>query len=230
MTDRGFPAEAPLAVELAGVTMTYREAGAVTTVLQDAGFAVPRGRTASLVGVSGSGKSTLLSLVAGLLRPDSGRIVVDGQDLAGLDQAGLSRLRARQVGVVQQSGNLVPFLTAAENVELACRLGRGDRRQALGLLAELGLADRADHLPRKLSGGEAQRAAVAVALANDPALLLADEATGELDGGTADQVMELILRLCAERGMTVLFATHNAEHAALADLRLHVAKGEVRPV
>jgi putative ABC transport system ATP-binding protein len=232
MTDRGTAppgVEPSPAVELTGVTMTYREAGAVTTVLQDAGFSVPQGRSASLVGVSGSGKSTLLSLVAGLLRPDGGRIVVDGQDLADLDQAGLSRLRAGRVGVVQQTGNLVPFLTAAENVELACRLGGGDRRAALDLLGELGLAGRAGHLPRRLSGGEAQRAAVAVALANDPAVLLADEATGELDGGTADQVMELILRLCADRGMTVLFATHNREHAARADLLLHVAKGEVRP-
>lgn len=217
------------AVELAGVTMTYREAGAETVVLRDTGFSVPRGAAVSLEGVSGSGKSTLLSLVAGLLRPDAGRVVVDGLDLAAVDGSGLAELRARRVGVVLQSGNLVPFLTAAENVELACRFGGGDRVAALGLLAELGLAERADHLPRRLSGGEAQRAAVAVALANDPAVLLADEATGELDAGTAEQVMTLLLGLCRRRGTTVLFATHDPEHAARADLRLVVAQGEVRP-
>jgi len=216
--------------------MAYREAGVETTVLQDVGLQVHRGESASLVGVSGSGKSTLLALIAGLMRPDAGRIVVDGHEVTRLDQASLAALRADRIGVVLQNGNLVPFLTATENVALALTLGvrrarsrKARARAARDLLAELGMADRADHLPRRLSGGEAQRVSVAVALANEPALLLADEVTGELDATTAEQVMDLILAACDQRGLSVLFATHSRELAARASVRLRLTKGEVRP-
>jgi putative ABC transport system ATP-binding protein len=200
-----------------------------TQVLDGADLSLERAQTISLVGVSGSGKSTLVSLLAGLLDPDAGRIVFDGQDLTELDDRERARLRAGRIGVVLQSGNLIPFLTAHENVKLAIELADGERaaERAAELLAELGLGDRLDHFPRLLSGGEAQRVAVAMALANEPDLLLADEATGELDSDSADQVMQLILDANRERGLTVLFVTHSAELAARAERRLRLAHGHV---
>ena len=198
-------------------------------MLDGASFEVPRGQTVSLVGVSGSGKSTLISLLSGLLEPDAGRIVFDGQDLAQLDDGERARLRAGRIGVVLQNGNLVPFLTAHENVKLAIELAGGERpaERARKLLEELGLGERLDHLPRRLSGGEVQRVAVAMALANDPDLLLADEATGELDSSSAERVMEVIFDAHRERGLTVLFVTHSAELAARAERRLRLAHGQV---
>jgi putative ABC transport system ATP-binding protein len=195
-------------------------------------MALAAGETASLVGVSGSGKSTLISLLAGLVAPDSGRILFDDRDVAALDEAARARLRADRIGLVLQSGNLIPFLTAAENVELAITLARGPRPagRTRELLAEVGIANRADHLPRRLSGGEAQRVAVAVALANDPDLLLADEITGELDSASAGRVMGTILAASRERGLAVFYVTHSDELAARATRRLRLEDGEVRAV
>jgi putative ABC transport system ATP-binding protein len=198
-------------------------------VLDGTSLELERGQTISLVGVSGSGKSTLISLLSGLLDPDEGRIVFDGQDLTELDDRDRARLRAGRIGVVLQSGNLVPFLTAHENVKLAIELAEGERpaERAAELLEELGLGDRLDHFPRRLSGGEVQRVAVAMALANEPDLLLADEATGELDSASAEQVMQLILDAHRERGLTVLFVTHSTELASRAERRLRLAHGHV---
>ena len=219
---------APL-VRVDGVSKTYREGDAVTRVLQAASLELAPGETTSLVGVSGSGKSTLLGLIAGLMIPESGRVVFDGQDITGLDDTARARLRARRIGIVLQSGNLIPFLTAAENVELAIQLGGGDRAAARAreLLSELGLAGRLHHLPRRMSGGEAQRVSVAVALANEPDLLLADEVTGELDSANAEQVMEVISDASRERGLTVLFVTHSDALAARAQRRLRLVVGRV---
>jgi putative ABC transport system ATP-binding protein len=191
-----------------------------------------RGETVSLVGVSGSGKSTLISLLSGLLQPDAGRILFDGEDLATLDERARAELRAGRIGIVLQRGNLVPFLTAHENVKLAIELAGGERpaERARALLDELGLGDRLDHFPRLLSGGEAQRVAVAMALANEPDLLLADEATGELDSASAEQVMRLMFTARRERGVTVLFVTHSAELAGRAERRLRLADGRVEEV
>jgi putative ABC transport system ATP-binding protein len=198
-------------------------------VLRGASLELARGETTSLTGVSGSGKSTLISLLAGLLLPDSGDVAFDGRRINDLDEAERARLRARRIGVVLQSGNLIPFLTAVENVELAIQLAGGDRAadRARGLLAELGLGHRLDHLPNRMSGGEAQRVSVAMALANEPDLLLADELTGELDSASAEQVMGVIFDACRERGLTVLFVTHSRELAARAERRLVLADGEV---
>jgi len=198
-------------------------------VLDGATLELARGQTVSLVGVSGSGKSTLISLLSGLLQPDDGRIVFDGEDLTALDDRERARLRAGRIGVVLQSGNLVPFLTAHENVKLAIELADGERpaERAADLLEELGLGDRLDHFPRLLSGGEAQRVAVAMALANEPDLLLADEATGELDSASAEHVMRLMLDAHRERGVTVLFVTHSTELAQRAERRLRLAHGQV---
>jgi putative ABC transport system ATP-binding protein len=217
-------------VRLDQVSKTYREGGVEARVLHDASLELHRGETTSLVGVSGSGKSTLLNLVAGLIRAESGTITFAGQDLAGLDDSARARLRARRIGCVLQSGNLIPFLTARENVELAIRLANGNGRGALAteLLAELGLADRLNHLPRRLSGGEAQRVSLAVALANKPDLLLADEVTGELDSSSAEQVMGVIFEAWRARGLTVLYVTHSRELAARAQRRLRLVDGEVR--
>jgi putative ABC transport system ATP-binding protein len=212
------------------VSKTYREGGVETRILRAASLQLRRGETTSLVGVSGSGKSTLISLLAGLLLPDSGQVVFDDEDFTHLDDTGRARLRASRIGVVLQSGNLIPFLTAGENVELAIELGDGDRPRARAreLLSELGLRHRLDHRPRQLSGGEAQRVSVAMALANDPDLLLADEVTGELDSSSAEQVMGVVFDAWRERGLTVLFVTHSSELAALAHSHLHLADGEVR--
>lgn len=219
---------APL-VRVEAVSKTYRVGALETRVLREVSLELARGETTSLVGVSGSGKSTLISLVAGLTRPETGAIAFDGEDVAKLDGTARARLRARRIGVVLQKENLIGFLTAAENVELALELAGGDRiaRRARSLLESVGLADRGDHLPRRLSGGEAQRVAVATALANEPDLLLADEVTGQLDSDTADEVMTVIFDAWRERGLTVLFVTHSGELARRAQRRLRLVDGAV---
>jgi putative ABC transport system ATP-binding protein len=211
------------------VAKAYRSGGLETPVLRGVSLELERGATASLVGVSGSGKSTLLSLLAGLMRPQSGSVVFDGTDLGRLDDRSRARLRARRIGVVLQSGNLIPFLTAEENVELAVELAGGARRpdRAAALLHAVGLLKRLDHKPARLSGGEAQRVAVAVALANEPDLLLADEITGQLDAETADEVMDVIFAARRERGLAVLFVTHSAALAQRAERRFALVDGEV---
>jgi putative ABC transport system ATP-binding protein len=220
---------APL-VRLEVVSKTYREGSVDRQVLREVSLNLPRGQMTSLTGVSGSGKSTLISVVAGLMLPDSGRVYFDGDEITGLDDVARARLRALRIGVVLQSGNLIPFLTALQNVELAIELGgrERDREQAKGLLSELGLGRRLHHVPRRMSGGEAQRVSVAMALANDPTLLLADEVTGQLDSAKAEQVMGVIFDAWQRRGLTVLFVTHNGALAARAEHRLVLEEGEVR--
>jgi putative ABC transport system ATP-binding protein len=218
-------------VQVDEVSKTYRAGRLEARVLRDVSLELARGETTSLVGVSGSGKSTLVSLIAGLMRPESGVIAFDGEALTDLDDMARARLRARRIGVVLQRDNLIGFLTAAENVELALQLAGGDRiaRRARALLARVNLAGRGNHLPRRLSGGEAQRLAVAIALANEPDLLLADEVTGQLDSDTADDVMRLIFGAWRERGLAVLFVTHSSELAERAQRRLRLVDGEVLP-
>lgn len=198
--------------------------------LRGASLEVRRGEFVSLMGPSGSGKSSLLSILAGLTTPSAGSVTVEGKALGGLDEAERARWRSERLGVVFQRGNLIPFLTAAENVMLVARqtVGRKQARErARELLGRLGLEDRADHRPGRLSGGEAQRAGIAVALANEPRLLLGDEVTGELDSETSDQVMALLAELRRERGLTMLLVTHNPAIAARADRRLAVSNGTV---
>jgi putative ABC transport system ATP-binding protein len=220
----------PALVRATDLFKIYREGDVETVALRGASLELPRGQVTSLVGPSGSGKSTLLALLAGLALPSAGTILLGDEDITRLDEAGRARLRARRIGIVRQSGNLVPFLSALENVELAMQLaGSGDRRRrARELLAELGLGGRLHHRPRQLSGGEAQRVAVAAALANQPDLLLADEVTGELDSGTAAQVVEVILDAWRQRGLTVLLVTHDPQLAAGAQRRLTLTDGVVR--
>jgi putative ABC transport system ATP-binding protein len=214
-------------VELKDVFKIYKEGTTETVALRGANMALPRGRMTSLVGPSGSGKSTLLSLVAGLALPSAGQVVVKGTDISRLGESERARLRAERIGVVFQSGNLIPFLSAVENVELAMSIAgkRGGRARARALLDKLGLGKRLHHRASQLSGGEVQRVAVAVALANDPDLLLADELTGELDSATAEEVMGLLTEMWRERELTVLLVTHNRELAARADHRLRLVDG-----
>ncbi|MGH2945112.1 MAG: ABC transporter ATP-binding protein [Solirubrobacteraceae bacterium] len=208
---------------------SYREAGVETRVLQGASFELARGETTSLMGASGAGKSTLLAVLAGLMLPDAGDVRFDGESLATMDEATRARLRAGRIGVVLQSDNLIPFLTATENVELAIGLAGEDhaRPRARELLNELGLGDRLDDLPRRLSGGESQRAALAVALVNQPDLLLADEVTAELDSANAALVIDIISEASRERGLTVLMVTHDPELASRTERGLRIADGAV---
>jgi ABC-type lipoprotein export system ATPase subunit len=219
-------------VELKDVFKIYKEGATETVALRGASLELPRGRMTSLVGPSGSGKSTLLSLVAGLALPSAGQVVVEGTDISRLGESERARLRAERIGVVFQSGNLIPFLSAVENVELAMSIAgknvsskSSGRARARKVLEELGLGNRLHHRATQLSGGEVQRVAVAVALANDPDLLLGDELTGELDSATADQVMGLLTEMWRERQLTVLLVTHNRELAARADHRLRLVDG-----
>jgi putative ABC transport system ATP-binding protein len=213
---------APL-VRLDGIAKRYGH----REVLRDVSIDLDRGEVTSLTGASGSGKSTLIAVLAGLSAPDEGRILFDGRELNAMDDAGRARLRADRIGIVLQSGNLIPFLTASENLELATRFAGGDHRRTRGLLAELGVADRSDHLPRQMSGGQAQRVAIAVALANEPDLLLADEVTGQLDSETAEQVMEAIVATGRRHGSIVLFVTHDDDLASRAQRRLVLEDGRV---
>lgn len=214
---------APPLVRLDGIAKRYGD----REVLRDVSIDLDRGEVTSLTGASGSGKSTLIAVLAGLSAPDEGRVLFDGRELNAMDDAGRARLRADRIGIVLQSGNLIPFLTASENLELATRFAGSEHERTRGLLAELGVADRADHLPRRMSGGQAQRVAIAVALANEPDLLLADEVTGQLDSETAEQVMEAIVATGRRHGLIVLFVTHDADLASRAQRRLVLEDGGV---
>jgi putative ABC transport system ATP-binding protein len=221
---------APL-VELRGVSRSFREGAAERLVLRHVDAAVRRGEFVALVGRSGSGKSTLLNLISGIDVPTAGAVLVDGRDVGRLPERERTRFRRHHVGFVFQFFNLVPTLTVAENLllplELVGRSGRGARALVATLLAEVGLADRADAAVDPLSGGEQQRVAVARALVHDPELILADEPTGNLDAETAAAVLGLLRRLARDRKATVIAATHSAELAAAADRVLVVRDGRV---
>ena len=216
-------------ISVRDVFKVYREATTETVALRGANLEIQAGEFISLMGRSGSGKSTLVSVMAGLALPTAGQVMFGGRDITRLDEAERAELRATRIGLVFQSGNLIPFLSAAENVRLALQLsGRGSGNgRARDLLGEVGLAARLNHYPRQLSGGEVQRVAIAVALALDPALLIGDELTGELDSANAERVMELLRGVRRERQLSIMLVTHNPELAALADRRLELVDGVV---
>jgi putative ABC transport system ATP-binding protein len=199
------------------------------TILADVGFSIAAGEAFAIVGASGSGKSTLLSLLAGLDVPTSGHVRLGGQDLGGLDEDGRAALRAEKVGFVFQNFQLLPALTALENVMLPLEL-RGDRDAegpARQVLAQVGLGERLSHYPRQLSGGEQQRVAIARAFVTRPALLFADEPTGNLDTTTGQQIIDLLFRLNAEAGTTLVLVTHDERLAARCGRQLRLAAGRV---
>jgi ABC-type lipoprotein export system ATPase subunit len=213
-------------VSLRSVSKSYLHQRETIGALRDASLEVERGEFVRLSGPSGSGKTTLLNLVAGLDQPDQGEIIVAGIDVARLSVSQASRYRAEQVGMVFQSYNLIPQLTALENVLLPMiALRRADRRRARELLDLVGLVDRGDHNPAQLSGGEQQRVAVARALANDPALVLADEPTGNLDEESADAVMGLLTSAVRDRGQTLLLVSHEHQKMCSVDRFLELRGG-----
>ncbi len=218
-------------VRLEAVSKAYGSGSPQLQVLDQVDLDLPQGKTTSLVGRSGSGKSTLLSLIAGLMRPDAGRVYIGGQQMDQMDDDARAGLRADRIGFVLQSDNLIPFLTAVENVELAISFASGRRSTARAreLLADLGLAQRMNHLPRQLSGGESQRVAIAVALANEPDLLLADEVVGQLDTATAADVMDMIFKISRERSLTVFYVTHDEQLARQAHRSLRLTDHKVVP-
>jgi putative ABC transport system ATP-binding protein len=224
--------QAPLVV-IRNLTKRYDEGGKSRCVLDAVNLEIMRGEFFVMLGKSGSGKSTLLNLVSGIDRADSGAILVDGTDITQFNERELTRFRRDDIGIVFQFFNLIPTLTVLENITLPLELRGNGRRHsdeaALGLLERVGLAQRADVFPDKLSGGEQQRVAIARALVHEPRLVLADEPTGNLDEETGALVLELLLDLTRRAGKTLLMATHNPEIVPLADRvgRLHDGKLEI---
>jgi putative ABC transport system ATP-binding protein len=227
-------AEISDAVRLSGVGKTYGEGELAVCALDDVDLTVTRGQLVVMLGPSGSGKTTLLNLIGGIEAPSRGEIVVGGRDVSALDEAGRTEFRRNTVGFIFQFFNLIPTLTALENVELVAELsGHGGRQPAADMLAKVGLGDRVDSFPAQLSGGEQQRVAVARALTGGPEVLLGDEPTGALDLETGRTVLALLRQVNRESGQTVLLVTHNAEIARMADRVLRLRDGRIvddRPV
>jgi putative ABC transport system ATP-binding protein len=205
------------------------DAGGWLTILEDVDFEVEAGETVAIVGASGSGKSTLLGLLAGLDEPSNGKVIALDQDIFALDEDGRAQWRARHVGFVFQAFLLLPHMTALENVMLPLELaGRSDAgRVAREWLDRVGLADRANHYPRTLSGGEQQRVAIARAFASRPPLLLADEPTGSLDHATGERIIDLLFELNREAGATLLLVTHDRALAARCQRTLSLHQGRL---
>jgi len=218
-----------MAVVIESMTKTYGTGANAITALDEVTLSFPAGSFTAVMGPSGSGKSTLLQCAAGLDRPDSGKVAVGGTELTGLSETALTRLRRDRVGFVFQAFNLMPSLTAAQNVELPLRLaGRKiDAKAVREALAAVGLADRAGHRPSELSGGQQQRVAIARALIARPQVLFADEPTGALDTRTSRDVLELLSGLVAEREQTIIMVTHDPMAAAYAGRVVFLADGRI---
>ena len=217
------------AIAIENVRKVYHRDAQEIVVLDGLSLDVPEGEFVALMGPSGSGKTTLLNLIAGIDRPTSGRVIVAGTDVAALTESELAKWRSRHVGFIFQFYNLIPVLTALENVELPLLLTRLTRRQrrdrALTALRVVGLADRAPHYPRQLSGGQEQRVAIARAIVTDPAVLVADEPTGDLDAHSAEDILDLMEVLNTDFGKTIVMVTHDPRAAARAHTERHLLKG-----
>ena len=220
--------DAPL-VSIRGLVKHYVRGDQVIPVLVDINLDIASGDFIALMGPSGSGKSTLLNLIAGIDKPSAGRILVAGVDIAQLTDNELAAWRATNVGFIFQFYNLMPVLTAFENVELPLQLttlsGRERRERVENAIALVGLSDRADHYPNELSGGQQQRVAIARALIADPTLIVADEPTGDLDRTTAEEILGLLERLNDELGKTIIMVTHDPKAAERAHRLVHLEKG-----
>ncbi len=216
-------------VSLHNVTKTYIRGGTEVSVIRDLSFVIPAGTFLAIMGPSGSGKSTLLNVMAGIDRPTSGSVVVAGTRLDHMSEGEMARWRARHIGYVFQTYNLIPVLTAAEHVELPLALTHLSRRERVDhvktALRLVGLADRMDHYPRQLSGGQEQRVGVARAIVSDPTMILADEPTGNLDRESADDILTLLARLNRELGKTIVMVTHDPRAAERAQMIRHLEKG-----
>jgi len=218
-------------LKVESLTKSYPTASGMLTVLKSVSFEMERGASLAILGPSGSGKTTLLGLCAGLDRPSSGSVVVAGESIGQMSEDERARVRNEHVGFVFQNFQLVPTLTAVENVlvplELRGEGGRAAEKMATALLARVGLGERIDHYPVQLSGGEQQRVALARAFINAPKILFCDEPTGNLDGATADTVVELIFELNREKGTTLVMVTHDLELAEKCGRVLRLRSGEV---
>jgi putative ABC transport system ATP-binding protein len=216
-------------LQVEDLSKTFALEGRSLTVLDGVSFAAQRGESIAISGPSGSGKSTLLGLVAGLDRPSRGRVVVDGSDLAGMDATALAAFRGRRMGFIFQSYRLLPTLTAEENVRVPLDLaGVPDARaKALAWLDRVGLADRAHHVPTRLSGGEQQRVAVARALVIEPSLIFADEPTGNLDSRTGAEIADLLFSLRGSQGATLVLVSHDPSLGQRADRRIQLRDGRI---
>ena len=217
------------AIALTGVNLSLGRGAARVHILKDIDLHIGRGEAIGLVGHSGSGKSTLLMVMAGLERPDTGKVLVAGENLSVLDEDALARFRGRNVGIVFQSFHLIPTMTALENVAVPLELaGAPDAHaRAAQELAAVGLAERRHHYPAQLSGGEQQRVALARALAPNPAILIADEPTGNLDDTTGGEIIDLMFAGHAERGTTLVLVTHDPTLAARCDRVLRMRSGRI---
>ena len=218
-------------VEIESLSKSYFRDSLEIPVLRNLNFSLPEGEFVALMGPSGSGKTTLLNLIAGIDRPTKGKVKVAGTDLAQLSEGELAKWRARHIGFIFQFYNLIPVLTAYENVELPLlltSLSKAERRKhvetALGIV---GLSDRMNHYPRQLSGGQEQRVAIARAVATDPTLILADEPTGDLDKQSAEEILDLLSRLNSEFKKTIVVVTHDPRAAEKAHIKKHLDKGEL---
>lgn len=218
-------------VEVRTVTKTYRKGEHEISPLRDVSLEVGKGDFVSLMGASGSGKSTLLNLIAGIDRPTAGQVIVGGTDITSLSRTKLAYWRAANAGYIFQTHNLIPVLTAWENVEmplLLLPLSRAERRKRVGIALEaVSLTDRIDHYPRQLSGGQEQRVGIARAIVANPTVVVADEPTGDLDAETTEQVLDLLVRLNRELGTTLLMVTHDPHAACVARRRLRLEKGQL---
>ncbi len=216
-------------IQIEAVRKTYRRDTQEIPVLDGLSLAIPEGEFAALMGPSGSGKTTLLNLIGGIDRPTSGEVVVGGQSVGALRGRKLAKWRARNIGFIFQLYNLIPVLTALQNVELPLQLvrmkGKERRERALFALKLVGLEDRVHHFPRQLSGGQEQRVAIARAVVSDPAVLLADEPTGDLDRKSGEEILALLERLNREFKKTIVMVTHDPHAAERARRVLHLDKG-----
>jgi putative ABC transport system ATP-binding protein len=219
----------PIIVEIRNIFKSYRRGSQLVPVLEDITFDIAEGEFLALMGPSGSGKSTLLNLIAGIDKADSGTISVGGIDITTLSETDLAGWRATNVGFIFQFYNLMPVLTAFENVELPLLLtglSRRERKEHVDMaLRAVSLSDRADHYPSQLSGGQQQRVAIARAVVTDPTILVADEPTGDLDRRSAEEILELMERLVHELGKTIIMVTHDPRAAGKAHIIKHLEKG-----
>ena len=220
-------------ISIEHVSKVYRRDSLLIPVLEDINLQNDKGEFVALMGPSGSGKTTLLNLIAGIDTPTRGRIVIDGRDISSMGETGLARWRADNIGFIFQLYNLIPVLTAFENVELPLlltKLSRKERQEHVRTaLSIVGLADRMDHYPRQLSGGQEQRVAIARAIVADPLILVADEPTGDLDAKSAEEILDLLNRLNREFHKTIVMVTHDPRAAARAHRLLHLDKGVLSP-
>ena len=221
----------PPLVEIKHLVKGYTRGDQLVPVLHDISLDIARGDFIALMGPSGSGKSTLLNLIAGIDKPDAGILRIDGEDITQLSEGELADWRASNIGFIFQFYNLMPVLTAFENVELPLQLtnlSRAERRQRVELtLSLVGLADRMEHYPNELSGGQQQRVAIARAIVTDPTILVCDEPTGDLDKQSASDVLGMLKRLNEEMGKTIIMVTHDAHAAEAAKRIVHLEKGEL---